>query len=189
MSHLKPLFCALALGIMVACSPVADLSAPPEPLANFSLGFVVPQISDTVAQGPVSRSATAKEWEAVLTPAFEERFSRFEGDRLYHIGIFVDGYVLAQPGVPIILSPKSALIFRILLIDDETGMTLNDAQEHFNVFESFSGSSFIGSGLTQSKEEQLKNIAEVAAKRTERWLREQDFWLPTIEHNSKEGVL
>ena len=31
-----------------------------------------------------------------MEAAIEERFSRYDGDSLYHLGISVEGYVLAQ---------------------------------------------------------------------------------------------
>jgi len=56
--------------------------------------------------GPASREADTDEWIAAVTKAVGDRFERYEGEQLYHFGISLEGYVLAQPGLPIVLSPK-----------------------------------------------------------------------------------
>lgn len=157
----------------VACSPVADLEEAVVPIGDFSLGFAVPRVAEEVTKGPVSRDATADEWKDALKPAFETRFRRFEGERVYHIGVSVEGYVLARVGVPLVASPKSVLIFNVFVIDDETREVLTEEPEQLTVVETFGAGSLISSGLANTKEEQLQDLAQAAAKATEKWLRQQ----------------
>jgi hypothetical protein len=103
-----------------------------------------------------------------------DRFGRYEGTKLYHLGVSVEGYVLAIPGVPLVASPKSALILNVTAWDDAKGGKLNTKPHLVTVVESFSGNTFLGSGLTQSKEKQLENLSRNAAKQIQNWLVQQN---------------
>ncbi len=153
---------ALLAGL-AACTNANDLKDPPAELGNFNLGHNI-VVAPKMTKGPVSRDATPEEWIASLTGAIAERFDRYEGEGLYHFGVSVEGYVLAQPGIPIIASPKSVLIINLTVWDDAKGAKLNEKPEQITVLESFSGESIIGSGLTQSKEQQMQNLSRNAAK-------------------------
>jgi hypothetical protein len=126
-----------------------------------------------MAQGPMSRSATEDDWKEAITAALAERFDRYSGDKLYHFGISIEGYVLAQPGIPLILSPKSVLIINLSVWDDAAGAKLNEEVEQITVFESFSGGSIVGTGYTKSREEQLQGLARNAAKEIQSYLERQ----------------
>lgn len=166
----------VAFGVLTACAS-APLDETPDPIGDFKLGFFVPSTAADLTKGPVSREATPEEWKAALKTAFEPRFKRYTGDSFYHIGAIVDGYVLAQPGVPVVMSPKSVLILRITVIEDATGTQYPLEEPHqLTVLENVNAESIVGSGLTKTKEQQLADLAENAAKATERWLREQE-WL------------
>jgi hypothetical protein len=105
-----------------------------------------------------------------MTAAIDERFRRYDGGSLYHMGISIEGYVLAVPGVPIVASPKSALILKVTLWDDAAGKKLNDKPEQVTVIETISGETMLGSGLTQSKEVQMENLTRNAAKQIQNWM-------------------
>ena len=156
-----------------ACSPVADLEEAVVPIGDFSLGFAVPRVANAVTKGPMSRDANADEWKDALKLAFETRFRRFEGEKVYHIGVSVEGYVLARIGVPLVASPKSVLIFNVFIIDDATREVLTKEPEQLTAIETLSAGSVISSGLANTKEEQLQDLAQAAAKATEKWLRQQ----------------
>jgi len=157
------------LALLSACASSNDLNAPPAPLGDFKLGYdiVVAKNAKTV---PPSRAATPEEWQAVLTQEIDKRFRRYDGDRLYHIAVNVDGFSLAYPGIPVVGSPKSILVVSANVWDDAAGKKLNEEAEQIQVFESFSGDSIIGSGLTMTKEEQMQNLAANVAKQIEIWL-------------------
>lgn len=154
------------------CTNSNDLDEGPVSLGDFSLGHNI-VVAPNMVKGPVSREASKEEWIASMTAAIGERFDRYEGDRLYHFGVSVEGYVLAQPGIPLVLSPKSVMIFNVTIWDDAAGEKLNTKVEQITVFESLSGDTLVGSGLTQSAEEQMANLSRNAAKMIQNWLVKQ----------------
>jgi hypothetical protein len=170
----------LMLGLS-ACTNANDLDQAPVDLGAFKLGHNV-VVAPKATKGPVSRDASADEWKAALTAAIDERFGRYQGDKLIHFGISVEGFVLAQPGIPIVASPKSVLIINLTAWDDAAGAKLNEAPKQITVLESFSGKSFLGSGLTQSKEQQMQALSRNAAKLIEDFLvkmhAEEGWFLP-----------
>ncbi|MEL6916081.1 MAG: hypothetical protein AAFP13_16425 [Pseudomonadota bacterium] len=172
---LRRLAPALACLALAACATTGPGTAP-EPIGDFELGFLVPVASPNLTQGPLSRTATPEEWKAAVDAAFARHFSAFEGGTFYHLGVIVEGYVLAQPGIPVVLSPKSVLIFSVTVIEDATQTTLTAEPEQFTVLEDFSATSIVGSGLVLSKEEQLAALAENASARVETWLRTQPWF-------------
>lgn len=173
-------FAAMALLVLAAaCTDVSDLQEAPADLGQFRLGHNV-VVASKMRQAAVSRDATEEEWVAALQAAVEERFGRYEGERLYHLGISVEGFSIAPPGVPLVASPKSVLIIRATLWDDALGRKLNEEAKQFTVFETFSGSTIVGSGLTQTKEEQIQNLSRSAAKLVQNWMLQNPEWFPGI---------
>ena len=159
----------LSLSLVAACTGAGDLDKPAVPLGNFALGHNI-VVAPKVVKGPLSRDASEEELTTALKKAIADRFDRYEGDKQYHFGVSVEGYVLAQPGVPIVLSPKSVLIVRLTVWDDAAGKKLNEEPKQITVLEQVSGETIIGSGLTQTAEVQLKNLSENVSKSIERYL-------------------
>ena len=157
------------LVVMTACTNANDLSEPPVDLGDFQLSHRV-VVAPNLTKGPMSREASKDEWEQAMLKAIGERFDRYDGDRLYHFGISVEGYVLAQPGIPIVANPKSILIFNLTVWDDEKAKKLNEEVEQITVFESLSGETLLSSGLTQSREQQIENLSRNAAKMIQNYL-------------------
>lgn len=158
-----------ALLALTACTNPNDLDKKPTNLGNFRLGHNV-VVAPNLTRGPVSREASKEEWIASMKAAIDERFGRYDGSALYHLGISVEGYVLAVPGVPIIASPKSALILSVTAWDDAASRKLNEKPHRVTVVESISGPTLLGSGLTQAKDVQMRNLSRNAAKLIQNWL-------------------
>lgn len=163
---------------------VAACAAPPSveettrnlaPLGNFKLGYVI-VVADNAEIGPFSREATPDELEAALKPKLEALFSPYQGDHFYHIAVGVGAYALAQPGIPIIAAPKSALGVVANVWDDETQMKINEEPKEFLVLERLSGSSLLGSGLVMTKEEQLEALANQTVQQIYNWVVENAAW-------------
>ena len=154
---------------LAACTNPNDLDEAPAPLGDFALGHNV-VVTPNITKGPASRDASDEEWIAAMKEAIDERFSRYEGDKLYHIGVSIEGYVLAVTGVPLVAAPKSALILNVTVWDDAAGEKLNEEPEQITVIESFSGETMLGSGLTQSAEDQMRNLSRNAAKLIQNWM-------------------
>lgn len=163
--------CLVLLGLS-ACAGTERATAPRADLGDFRLGHNI-VVAPKLAQGPFSRTASAGEWTNALTAAVAERLGGYQGARLYHLGISVGGYVLASPGVPVLAAPKSLLIVQVTVWDDAAGTKLNAEPKRFTVFEDLSGDTIVGSGLTRTKEEQMRALARNAARKIEVWLAEQ----------------
>jgi hypothetical protein len=164
----------LCLPLLMACA-TQDLSGPPVPLGQFVMGHNI-VVTTNMQKVPISREATGAEWEAALEQAMEDRFGRYDGDRIYNFGIAIDAYALAPPGIPVVAAPKSVLAITANVWDDRIQTKLNEEGKQMIVFEGFSGESVIGTGLTRTKEEQMAALAFNAALAVERWLLEHPEW-------------
>ena len=164
----------LALPLLVACA-TDDLAEPPVPLGEFGLGLNI-VVADAMQKVPISRDATVDEWETALIKAMDDRFGRYEGTRLYNFGIAVDGFALAPPGIPLVLSPKSVLVITANIWEDATATKLNPEGKQLTIFEGVSGETLVGSGLTRTKEQQMVKLAFNAARAVEKWLLEHPEW-------------
>lgn len=176
--------------LMAACTNPNDLDEAPADLGDFRLGHNV-VVASKMTRGPVSREATPEEWQESLKGAIDERFGRYEGDRLYHLGVSVEGYVLAQPGIPIVASPNSVLILLLTVWDDAVSQKMNTPPEQITVIETISGNTILGSGLTQSKEVQMRNLSRNAAKQIENFLvrrRAGDGWFGAAEVAAEDAA-
>ncbi len=163
------------LALLQACASGRQLGEQREELGDFFLSHAV-VVADTATVGPASRRVEAEEWEQTLIAEMRRRFDRYEGDRLYHLGVSVDGYILAIPGIPLVAAPRSALILGVTVWDDAAGEKINERPHRITVLESLSGETVIGSGLTQSAEEQMRNLSENAVAAIERWLASNPEW-------------
>lgn len=173
MQAMKSICVVLVLAVLGACTTGRDLDKPPAPLGDFMLGHSI-VVAPNLTKGPLSRDATQEEWIAAMDKAFEDRFRRYDGERLYHFGISVEGYVLARVGVPLVLQPKSAVIFRITVWDDAAQSKMTLEPKEVTVLEALTAETAAGSGLTQTREEQLEALSILAAKQVEDWLVEQN---------------
>ncbi|MFN3210258.1 MAG: hypothetical protein ACE369_14870 [Roseovarius sp.] len=167
----------LVLAGLLACTRVDDLDEAPAYLGNFRLGHNV-VVAPNLQQGPLSREVAKAEWIAAMKQAVDGRFSRHDGTRLYHLGITLEGYVLARAGIPVVAAPKSALILKVTAWDDAGQQRLNEEAEVITVIESLSADTVVGSGLTRTKEEQMQALTTKAAKLIENWL---------VRRNNAEG--
>ena len=164
----------LAATVLSGCGG-SDLTTPPKPLGDFRLGYGIVVADNAEPAGP-SRKATPDEWEAVLQKSLRAQLDRYQGEKLYHVGVGVKAYALAVPGVPLVLSPKSVIVISVDVWDDAIQKTINAEPKEFTVFEGLSGSTVIGSGLTKSREQQMQTLADNAAQRITDWLVENKAW-------------
>ncbi len=179
----------LLLGLGLAACARSRLDDPPMPLGDFALGLNI-AVADKVQMVPISRKAEPKEWETAMQKAIDDRFGekRYQGTKLYNIGISIDGYALAPPGIPVVASPKSVLVITANIWDDAAQKKLNPEGHQITVFESLSGETVIGSGLTRSKEKQMEILAANAARKVEDWLLEHPEWFGMTKEQQKEAL-
>lgn len=164
----------IGFAVLAGCGR-SDLEEPPVPLGDFALGLNI-VVADNVQKVPISREASVEEWEAVMKDAVANRFGRYEGPKLYNIGISIDGYALAPPGIPVVAAPKSVLVITANVWDDAAEQKLNVEGHRITVFESLSGETVIGTGLTRNKKEQMEALSYNAVKRVEEWFLDNPEW-------------
>ncbi|OSP55116.1 hypothetical protein [Pseudoruegeria sp. SK021] len=168
---------AFALAAVVglsACTTELDSATQASGLGNFRLDRVV-VVSDDPTRGPLSRDIEDAALKAAVTDAVTARFGRFKGDETYSLGIKVQAFVLAYPGVPILLAPRSMLLLSVNVYND-VPVRLNPETLNLTVFEDAGGDTVMGSGYTQSAEQQLLEVADNAAIEIELWLRKNENW-------------
>ncbi len=184
----RPIAALLALGLLAACAR-NDLAEPPMPLGPFALGLNI-AVADNVQMVPISRPATPAEWEAAITKAVDDRFgaARYPGTKAYNIGISIDAYALAPPGIPVVAAPKSILVITANIWDDAAQKKLNPEGKQITVFESLSGDTVIGTGLTRSKAQQMEALAFNAARKVEDWLLDNPEWFGMTEEELKTAL-
>lgn len=167
----------VALGfVLAACAAPDPLEDELPDMGDFRLSHNI-VVADNAQLIPPSRGATPEEWEEVLTAEIDRRFGGYEGDRLYHIGIAVEGYALAIPGVPLVFQPRSVLALSVNVWDDELGRKLHEFPEEVLVLEGVSPETvLLGSGLTRNRQEQMQVLARNAAQRIQLWMLRNPEW-------------
>ena len=159
--------------LLAACAAEDDLTQAPGAVGQFRLGHNI-AIADDTQLGPFSRTLSEEVIEATVQDAVAKRLRRYDGDGLYHLGLNVGGLVLAQPGLPLIYSPKSVMIVDVTVFDNRTQSKLNEEPKRFVVGEGFRNAApIIGSGYVRGAEEQLVNLSESFARQLEDWIRDQ----------------
>ena len=163
--------------LFVAGCAAQDLEEPAADLGPFRLGLNI-VVADNMQKVPISREATVEEWETGLSRAVANRFgpARYDGDRYYNIGINIDGYALAPPGIPVVAAPKSVVVVSANIWDDANQQQLNTEARQFTIFENLSGESVIGTGLTSTKKQQIDALSYNVAKALEGWFLENPQW-------------
>ncbi|MGB0661421.1 MAG: hypothetical protein ACPGNV_14755 [Mangrovicoccus sp.] len=176
--------CALA-----ACTTAIDEEIAAQNIGSFSLDRLV-VISNAPIQGALSRDAEDEALKIAVTEAVQAQLGRFDGPSKYSIGIKVQGYVLAQPGIPVLLAPRSTLLLSVNVYDS-VPQRLNAKPKNLTIFEDAGADTVVGSGYTQSAAQQLKELAENAAIEIELWLRENPQWFPEppASEDSEENSL
>lgn len=159
------------LALMGACTQT-QVYEEPESLGEFKLR-VNYAFADKAVQGPVSRDATPDEWTAAIQNAVDIRLGRYEGVQDYDIGISLEGYMLAPPGIPVLYNPKSTAIVLVNVYDVNKKEFLAKGKKFQVLEDTTGGSAFKGSGHERTKEEQMSGLALKVADRVEEWLAEE----------------
>ena len=163
----------ISIVVLSACNGASDLDKPAVPLGDFNLSHNI-VVAPKVQKLPISREVSEEVLTTAVKDAIAERFDRYEGARNYHFGVSVEGYVLAPPGIPLVLAPKSIMILNLTVWDDAAGQKLTDEPHQITVFESLDQGPIVGSGYTKTADEQLKNLSQNAAKSIETYLVKQN---------------
>ncbi|MEW2912493.1 hypothetical protein [Leisingera sp. JC11] len=160
-----------ALALLAACGETR-LDEAPEDLGAFQ-ARVTHVYTEKALQWPLSRDAEHSEWTAPIENALNTRLRRYQGAQEYDVAVTLEGFMLAPPGVPVLFSPKSAVVVNVFVYDVAQKKFL--AKKHqMEIFESTTGeSAFLGSGHARTKQEQIQGLAVNIADKVEEWMAEQ----------------
>ncbi len=112
-----------------------------------------------------------------MRDALVDRLGRYDGDGLYHVGVYVGAAVLAQPGVPFVYVPGTNVVIDVSVFDNATRARVHGEPERMIVGEGLENwVPILGSGLTRDRREQIDNVAAALAKRIEDWLKDNPDW-------------
>ncbi|KIC21213.1 hypothetical protein [Leisingera sp. ANG-Vp] len=159
------------LAMLAACGETS-LNEAPEDLGAFH-ARVTHVYTEKALQWPLSRDAEHSEWTAPIENALNARLRRYDGAQEYDVAVTLEGFMLAPPGVPVLFSPKSAVVVNVFVYDVAEERFL--AKKHqMEIFESTTGeSALLGSGHARTKEEQIQGLAINIADKVEEWMAEQ----------------
>jgi hypothetical protein len=175
-ARLSRLALVALIAALAACAAPDPLTDELPSMGDFRLSHNI-VVADSMQQIPPSRNAEPEEWVEILTSEIDRRFGDYDGDRLYHIGVAVDGYALAPPGVPLVMNPRSVLVLSVNVWDDALGRKLHEEPEQILVMEGASAeTAVVGSGIARSREEQMQVLARNAARRIQRWMLDNPEW-------------
>lgn len=173
MTLLRPLILASAL-LLAACEGTTDQEVTQAaPVGDFKLGYAIVVAKD-VEKGPFSRDATPKEIEDAVHAALMEKFGGLDGKSFYHIAVGVGAYALAEPGIPLLVSPKSAMVADVTLWDDRKKAKINPEPHTITVVEALGTGGLFGSGFSMTREEQLRMLSVRMAEKIEAWIKENE---------------
>ena len=169
-----------ALAVLAACGETR-LEEAPEDLGAFQ-ARVTHVYTEKALQWPLSRDADHSEWTAPIETALNTRLRRYAGAQEYDVAVTLEGFMLAPPGVPVLFSPKSAVVVNVFVYDVAEKTFL--AKKHqMEIFESTTGeSALLGSGHARTKEQQIQGLAINIADKVEEWMarqhKEQGWFAP-----------
>ena len=172
------LFASMLLTLtLFGCSKL-NLERPNDPFGNFRLGHIA-VYGENITKGPFSRDATDDEIKGALYVALQPQLGQYTGDWEYHIVVIIDAYTLGKPGIPLIFSPQTALGFRLSVWDARTMTRFDLTPEKLLFLENANSRTLFGSGLRQTREEQIVSLTQSVAQQIDTWLREKyvnDDW-------------
>ena len=158
---------ALAGASGCANAPDPNAGGPVASMGSFRLGHNI-VVVDNVKQIPPSRRASPEAWQASLRSEVGALFGRYGGPETFHVAVAIDGYALAPPGIPVVLTPKSILVVTANLWSAREGRKVL-GPEQLTVFEG-PEALLLGSGLIKSAEEQMTTLSRNMAARIQRWI-------------------
>lgn len=136
-------------------------------MGDFELAFTV-VVAENAKKIPPSRNASTGALKSVMTAEIERRFGAYTGGTGYVIALNIDGYALAPPGIPIVLTPKSLLVVSANLWRADPQEKLA-GPEQITTFEG-ADTLLLGSGLVKNADEQLATLCRNTAKKVQSWL-------------------
>ena len=112
--------------------------------------------------------------KGTLYVALQQQLGQYTGNGEYHVVVIVDAYTLGKPGIPLVFSPQTALGFRLSVWDAQTMTRFDLTPEKLLFLENANRRTLFGSGLRQTREEQIVSLTQSVAQQIDTWLRQQN---------------
>ena len=146
---------------LFGCSQL-NLERQNDPFGDFRLGHIA-VYGEEITKGPLSHEATDDEIKGAFYVALQQKLGQYTGNGEYHMVVIVDAYTLGQPGIPLVFSPQTALGFRLSVWDAQTMTRFDLIPEKLLFLENFNRKTVFGSGLRQTREEQIVSLTQSVA--------------------------
>lgn len=162
----------LMVALFLAACGETQLNEAPEDMGAFR-ARVVHVFTDKALKWPLSRDAEASEWNASMERAMETRLRRYDGAQEYDVAVSLEGFLLAPPGIPVLVNPKSVAVVNVFVYDVARKEYLA-RKVQMEVYEDTTGqSAILGSGHSRTKEEQIAGLSLNIADKIEEWMAEE----------------
>jgi hypothetical protein len=159
----------LMVTLFLAACGETQLNEAPEEMGAFR-ARVVHVFTDKALKWPLSRDAEASEWNASMERAMETRLRRYDGAQEYDVAVSLEGFLLAPPGIPVLVNPKSVVVVNVFVYD-VAGKEYLARKVQMEVYEDTTGqSAILGSGHSRTKEEQIAGLSLNIADKIEEWM-------------------
>ena len=109
-----------------------------------------------------------------MTSEIERRFGQYKGGKGFVVAVAIDGYALAPPGIPIVLTPKSIMVVSANLWTADPQEKIA-GPEQLTTFEG-ADTFLLGSGLQKTADEQLTTLSRNMVKKIQSWLLRNPTW-------------
>ncbi|WP_371156831.1 hypothetical protein [Jannaschia sp. 2305UL9-9] len=162
-----------AAGALSACATADPLESEQREMGDFQLGYTV-LVTDNIKKIPPSRDATPEKWASVMDAELSRRFGRYQGGKDYVIALAIEGYSLAPPGIPVVLTPKSILVVSANVWEADPQRKIG-GPEQITTFEG-ADTLFLGSGLMKDSDEQMLTLARNMAFKIQSWMIRNGDW-------------
>lgn len=161
----------MAFLVLAACE-ATQLNEPPEQLGEFK-ARVLHVYTEKALQWPLSRKADPSEWNKPMEDALRARLARYDGRQEYDVAVTLEGFLLATPGIPVVVNPKSVAVVNVFVYDVAKKEFLVKKKQ-MQIFEDTTGeSAILGSGYSRTKEEQIAGLSLRIADAIEELLAEE----------------
>lgn len=164
---------ALAGTSLAGCAVRDPLEQDLPDMGTFQLAAPI-TVARNAKKVPPSRDASEASLRRMMNAELVRRFGRYAGGTPFYIALNIDGYSLAPPGIPVVLTPKSILVVT-------ANVWRADPQEKIGgpkQIVTFEGANtlFLGSGLMKDADAQLLTLCRNTAKKVQDWMLENPTW-------------
>lgn len=155
------------LAVLAGCATPDPLTEDLPDMGDFEMALAI-VVTKNAKRIPPSRATTPEKLETTMKAELERRFGRYAGGRRYILAVNIDGYSLAPPGIPIVLTPKSLLVVSANLWTADPQAKIA-GPEQITTFEG-AETLLLGSGYVKDADEQLTTLARNMSRKIQTWL-------------------